>query len=160
MGIDKALIEEYPNENTFKRIEKRARVLSLSGVWGGRCQLLRAVLYLHDNLGDSIYTWVRAALCPSDEIILNTDYFVFLPTHWFDSNRWLGPYVTVILIMVLVLYFMQTFYLNSSQSGLERNSVSLLLWPRLTDLKHHLPSSLLAAGELRVDLASQNLTGS
>lgn len=53
--MDKALIEEYPNENTFARIEKRARVLSLSGVWGGRCQLLRA-LYLHDNLGDSIYT--------------------------------------------------------------------------------------------------------
>ena len=157
--MDKALIEEYPNENTFARIEKRARVLSLSGVWGGRCQLLRA-LYLHDNLGDSIYTWVRAALCPSDEIILNSDYFVFLPTHWFGSNRWLGPCVTVILIVVLVLCFMQTCDLNLSQSGLERNSVSLLLWPRLTDLKHHLPSSLLAAGELRVDLASQNLTGS
>lgn len=159
--MDKALIEEYPNENTFKKIEKRARVLFLSGVWGGRCQLLRAILYLHDNLGDSIYTWVRAALCPSNEIYFKFfDYFIFLPTHWFGSNRWLGPCVTVILIVVLVLCFMQTCDLNSSQSGLERNSVSLLLWPRLTDVKHHLPSSLLAAGELKVDLASQNLTGS
>lgn len=56
MGMDKALTEEYPNENTFKKIEKRARVLFLSGVWGGRCQLLRSILYLHDNLGDNIYT--------------------------------------------------------------------------------------------------------
>ena len=54
MGMDKALIAEYPNDNTFTNIENSACVLFLSGVWGGRCQVLESVLYLHDNLGDNM----------------------------------------------------------------------------------------------------------
>lgn len=53
MGMDKALIEEYPNENALKHWEKRACVLFLSDGWGGKCQLLRSVPYIHDNLGDA-----------------------------------------------------------------------------------------------------------
>lgn len=50
-GMDKALTEDHPNENTLTQIGKRGpRVLVLSDVWGRECQLLRSVFYLCDNL--------------------------------------------------------------------------------------------------------------
>lgn len=46
MGMDKALLGKYPDENTLKHWEKKACVLFLSDVWGGKYQLLRSLLYM------------------------------------------------------------------------------------------------------------------
>lgn len=57
LGMDKALTEEYPNENTLEQIGKREQgKLFLSDVWGRKCQLLESVPYFHDKLGDAFYT--------------------------------------------------------------------------------------------------------
>lgn len=157
--MDKALIEEYPNENTFKRL-RIEHVSSFKVVYGEAGVRFWDLFFIYMIIW--VITFIPESELPSAQqirFILNSFIISFSQLIDLVSNRWLGPCVTVILIVVLVLCFMQTCDLNSSQNGLERNSVSLLLWLQLTDLKHRLPSSLLAAGEFRVDLASRNFTG-
>lgn len=70
--MDKALRGEFPNEDTFKKIGKRACVLILGGMWGGKGRLLGSVLYLDDDLGD---TFVLESKLPSAQT--NQIYFKF-----------------------------------------------------------------------------------
>lgn len=72
MGMDKALIEEYPNENTLEQIGKREQgKLFLSDVWGGKCQLLKSVPYLHDKLGDAFIPESKLSSAQTNQIYLN-----------------------------------------------------------------------------------------
>lgn len=118
MGMDKALLGKYPDENTLKHWEKRACVLFLSDVWGGKCQLLRSLLSLHDDL--------RVAFIPESELPsaqTNQIYFKFF--HYFHYSFKLGPCLAVILIvMVVLVFYADRCDLYSSQNGLEYSSVS------------------------------------
>lgn len=70
--MDKALRGEFPNEDIFKKIGKRACVLILGGMWGGKGRLLGSVLYLDDDLGDA---FVLESELPSAQT--NQIYFKF-----------------------------------------------------------------------------------
>lgn len=85
MGMDKALLGKYPDENTLKHWEKRACVLFLSDVWGGKCQLLRSLLSLHDDL--------RVAFIPESKLpkqirfILNSSIISIIPLNLVPASQ-------------------------------------------------------------------------
>lgn len=81
MGMDKALTEEYPNENTLEQIGKREQgKLFLSDVWGRKCQLLASVPYFPDKLGDAFIPASKLSSAQTNQIYLKFfPLFLFLP---------------------------------------------------------------------------------